>query len=112
MALNITATRDLLQGFEFAKLFVEELGWSLSLQPQALAWEVDGNPLERRQIAQLSGVVVLEIRSLSGPIPDRKTLAAVHKEISQLHHENLLIFTDRDRMQSLWYYVKSEDGKK
>ncbi|MCK4626116.1 MAG: ATP-binding protein, partial [Phycisphaerae bacterium] len=36
---------------------------------------------------------------------------AVHKEVSRLHHENLLIFVDTDRTQSLWYWVKRQDGK-
>jgi hypothetical protein len=37
--------------------------------------------------------------------------AAAHKEIAALHHENLLIFVNRERTQSLWYWVKREDGK-
>ena len=28
MPLNITSTRDHLQKFEFARLFIDELGWS------------------------------------------------------------------------------------
>ena len=44
---------------------------------------------------------MLEIESEPGPIPDAKTRAAVHKEISKLHHENLLIFVDSERAQSL-----------
>lgn len=35
----------------------------------------------------------------------------IYKEIAPLHHENLLIFLDRDRTQSLWYWVK-QDGTK
>lgn len=46
-----------------------------------------------------------------GASPDAKTRAAIHKDIAKLHHENLLIFLDQKRTQSLWYWVKREDGK-
>jgi hypothetical protein len=109
--LDVQKARDLLQAFDFGKLFVEELGWS---QPTSRKWTYFGykdDEFQRKQIAQLSGVAVLEVTSTDGKIPDRKTLAGIHKEISKLHHENLLIFVDAQRTQSLWYWVKREDGK-
>ena len=110
--LDVQKARDLLQAFDFGKLFVEELGWS---QPTSRQWSYFGykdDEFQRKQIAQLSGVVVvLEVTSSDGKIPDGKTLAAIHKEISKLHHENLLIFVDAQRTQSLWYWVKREGGK-
>lgn len=65
----------------------------------------------RRQVAQLAGVVVFEITSQNGQIPDAKTRAGLHKEISAHYHENLLIFVDERRTQSLWYWVKRQNGK-
>ena len=35
----------------------------------------------------------------------------VHREIAKQHHENVLIFLDQDHTQSLWYWVKRQDGK-
>jgi hypothetical protein len=64
-----------------------------------------------RHIAELSGAVVLEVEAPDGSIPDAKARAGVHKEVAKLHHENLLIFVDRERTQSLWYWVKRQDGK-
>src|SRR5205823_5639226 len=49
--------------------------------------------------------------SADGEIPDAKARAGIHKEIRSLHHENLLIFVDGKRSQSLWYWVKRQDGK-
>ena len=46
-----------------------------------------------------------------GGIPDAKTRAAIHKHVSEQHLENLLIFLDSARSQSLWYWVKREAGK-
>ena len=73
--------------------------------------EVDGVRFDCTQIAQLSGVVVFEVSSSDGRIPEAKARAAIHKEIAPLHHENLLIFLDRDRTQSLWYWIKRENGR-
>jgi hypothetical protein len=40
MSLNITSTRDRLQKFEFARLFIEELGWSNPKSRNAVKAEV------------------------------------------------------------------------
>jgi len=32
-------------------------------------------------------------------------------QVAKHHHEHLLIFVDHQRTQSLWYWVKREDGK-
>lgn len=109
--LDVQKARDLLQAFDFGKLFVEELGWSQPTSRQRTYFGHKEDEFQRKQIAQLSGVVVLEITTSDGKVPDRKTLAGIHKEISKLHHENLLIFVDAQRTQSLWYWVKREDGK-
>ncbi|MDQ1638538.1 MAG: hypothetical protein QOF62_1877 [Pyrinomonadaceae bacterium] len=109
--LDVQKARDLLQNFDFARLFTEELGWLQSVAPKPTSFELKEDLFQRKQIAQLSGVAVLELTSSDGKIPDGKTLAAIHKEISKLHHENLLIFVDAQRTQSLWYWVKREDGK-
>src|SRR5262245_4793997 len=109
--LNIQRTRDLLQKFDFSTLFIEELGWSRPTTRKTETWTSNGAAFERRQIAELSGVVVFEISPQDGNIPDAKTRAAIHKDIAKLHHENLLIFVDQKRTQSLWYWVKREGGK-
>lgn len=109
--LNIERTRDLLQRFDFQLLFIEELGWSQPTSRQAVTYEHENVSYERRQIAQLSGVVVFEIHSTDGRMPNVKARAALHKEISRHHHENLLIFLDQSRTQSLWYWIKREGTK-
>jgi hypothetical protein len=111
MSLNIAHTRELLEGFDFRKLFVEELGWSNPVTPKSTASESNGFSFERRQIAHLAGVVVFEIDAPDSSLPDAKTRAAISKEISKLHHENLLIFVDAPRTKSLWYWVKRDGAK-
>jgi hypothetical protein len=109
--LNIPRTRDLLQRFDFKSVFIDELGWAQPTSRRPAAVEAADENFFRVQIAELSGVVVFEVTASDGRIPEAKTRAAIHKETSKLHHENLLIFVDEKRTQSLWYWVKREEGK-
>ncbi|MBI3651104.1 MAG: ATP-binding protein [Acidobacteria bacterium] len=111
--LDILRTRDLLQKFDFKALFIEELGWAQPTERKSIKGSFDSIEFERRQIAQLSGVVIFEIISSDGVIPNAKARAAIHKQISQLHHENLFIFLNQkdNPSQSLWYWVKREGNK-
>ncbi|MEW6187288.1 MAG: DNA methyltransferase [Thermodesulfobacteriota bacterium] len=111
MAINLNRARNYLQNFDFSRLFIEELGWSNPTSRQIVPMGYKDGSFTRRQVAQLAGVVAFEITSSDGKIPDTKTRAALHKEIATRNHENLLIFVDKRRAQSLWYWVKRKDGK-
>lgn len=111
MSYDAARVRTYLNEFNFRDLFVEELGWSRAIDLKKVQIEVGEAALERVEIAQLAGVVVYELTTTDGSIPDPKTRKAVHAQISKTRHENLLIFLDRDRTQSLWYWTKREGGK-
>jgi hypothetical protein len=113
MPLDIKATRQHLQNFDFPRLFIEELGWNHpphALKP-ADAETKGGLRFRRAPVAVLSGIHVFTITTPDGTIPDAKGLAAIHAAVSVLAAENLLIFTDTALTQSLWYWVKREAGK-
>jgi len=111
MAINLVQTRKHLDDFAFGQLFIEELGWSQPASRQIVNFDIEGASYQRRQVAHLAGAVVFEVTAADGRIPDAKARRAIHKEIARLHHENLLIFVDAQRTQSLWYWVKRQDGK-
>ena len=111
MAIDTAGVRRQLDAFNFRDLFIEDLGWSQPLDRKKAELDINGTIFQRVQIAQLSGVVVFEITAKDGAIPDAKTRRAIHTEIAKSHHENLLIFVDGQRSQSLWYWVKREDKK-
>lgn len=111
MPIQFERTRDYLKQFDFSRLFVEELGWSQPIRKTPIEVEANESRFTGRHLAELAGAVVIEIESDEGGIPNAKARAAVHKEIAKLHHENLLIFVDRERTQSLWYWVKRQNGK-
>ena len=113
MTLNFQRTRDLLYEFQFQDLFIEQLGWDKPTQVKPLPLKIN---VETRyiasfhitSIAECSGVAVFEVTTESGEIPDAKVRGAIHKEVSSLFAENLLIFIDKKRTRSLWYWVKRE----
>jgi hypothetical protein len=112
--LNIPRTRELLEKFDFKTLFIEELNWSQPAARRPGTWQHEGQTYEYRHIAELAGVVVLEVTSADGVIPPSKVRDAVQRGITGLYRENLLIFVDRvnkTRTQSLWRWIKREDGK-
>lgn len=107
---NAKAITQHLQDFDFSKLF-NQLGWQNPTDRTEREFKVEDFTFARKQIAQLSGIVVFEIASPEGKIPDAKTRRKVHTVISKLVHENVLIFVDKHRSQSVWLWVKSEKGK-
>jgi hypothetical protein len=110
-AINFNRMRECLAEFQFQRLFIEALGWSRPASRQPAPLTVQGVTFTLRHVAQLAGVVVLEASADGGRIPDAKLRAAVHKEVTKQFHEHLLIFVDEARSQSLWYWVKRQDGK-
>ncbi|WP_271762413.1 Eco57I restriction-modification methylase domain-containing protein [Anabaena sp. CS-542/02] len=111
MSIDFTSSRELLQNFNFQDLFIQQLGWESPGREKPVVMEVDGENYTRSKIAELAGAVVLQITSDSGQIPNSQTLEAIYREIAELHLENLLIFIDSERTQSLWYWVKREGNK-
>jgi len=111
MSINPSRIREYLRSFDFGRLFTQELGWSQPFLKHDIPFEVQDQRFQRKQVAQLAGVAVFEVSSDEGRVPDAKTRTAVHKEVTKHHHENVLIFVDRERTQSLWYWARRQDGK-
>lgn len=109
--LDFAKARERLDTFEFGRLFIEELGWSNPSDSRPSLLNVDEVSWRIRIVAQLAGVAVIEVESADGTIPDASTKKRFHREISKLHHENLLIFVDSGRTRSEWYWLKRDQGK-
>ncbi|MEZ2275418.1 MAG: DNA methyltransferase [Microcoleus sp.] len=111
MPQTLTESRQLLQDFEFSKLFVQQLGWDNPSSRKIVPGEIDGETYARKAIAQLLGVVVYEITTARGHIPNANQRLTIYREIVQISRENILIFIDANRTKSLWYWVKQEGAK-
>ena len=111
MPPTLKESRQLLQDFEFNKLFVQKLGWDNPSSHKTVPVEIEGETYSRKAIAQLLGVVVYEIIADSGNIPNSAERLTIYREIVQISRENLLIFIDKNRTKCLWYWVKREGTK-
>ncbi len=109
--LDVENTRNALQNFDFKRLFVEELGWSNQADTRSIPQTVKETAFTRTTIAELSGAVVLEITTPDGVIPDRGVREIIAREIQKLYFEHVLIFVNRERSKSLWFWMKRQAGK-
>ncbi len=109
MAFDIKRTRDHLQALDYKTLF-NELGWNLPTQ-KPLKLVVHDTHFMLSEIAELSGVTIFEVQPQApdGKIPDATMRRTIHREVASSYHENLLIFLDAARTQSLWYWVNRDD---
>lgn len=107
--LNVKYSRELIQAFEFKKLFIEELGWS---NPPTVHISLEETELKVKAIAKLGGVIVFAVIA-NGQLPHADIRAKVQQQIRLLYHENLLIFLDKspEPSQAVWYWLKeSKEG--
>ncbi|TAG95808.1 MAG: ATP-binding protein [Oscillatoriales cyanobacterium] len=111
MPQTLKESRQLLQDFEFSKLFVQKLGWDNPSSHKTVSLEIEGETYSRKAISQLNKVVVYEITSASGNIPNSAQRLTIYREIVHISAENLLIFIDKNRTKCLWYWVKREGTK-
>jgi hypothetical protein len=102
-----------LQAFQLTDLFVEELGWNQPASRKPIPVEHDGARWRALEVAQLSGFRVFEItpEDKATPLPDAKTQQALWKRIALQSVENILIFVDAARTQSLWLWMKREEKR-
>ena len=105
-------SRDLLNDFRFDDLFIQELGWSQPATTKTITLKIESQTYAYSMIAQFSGVLVFQVNAENEQIADGKLCKAIYQEIEQLYRENLLIFVDRDRSRSLWYWVKRDGTKR
>lgn len=111
MTLNFSQSRQFLQDFQFRDLFIQQLGWSYPSRDKIVPIALEGETYSCKSISELLGVSVFEVTAAKGDIPNATTRLAIYKQIAEFAHENLLIFIDQERTQSVWYWVKREDSK-
>ena len=110
MELNAENARLLLEKFDFAKLFVEELGWDR--HKAALPVEISGTSHTLRAVAEKRGMVAWVCEAPAGQqIPDRVTRKKIEHQVAKTTLEHLIIFTDSKRAEQIWCWARREAGK-
>jgi hypothetical protein len=111
MPVDTANLRRSLTDFDFRGLFVDELGWNRGPR-QPLSVSVNGQTYLFQPVAEKRGMMVLWWEAPAGQrLPDRATRAKIYREVSKLHFEHLLIFTDATRRVQEWTWVRREPGK-
>ena len=102
MPFESPASANCLQEFDFATLFVEELGWDrhngrLCRRPST------ARRSRCKAVAEKRGMVAFECASARrAAIPDYATRRKIEHQVAKTAHEHLIVFTDaeRDRRRS------------
>jgi hypothetical protein len=110
MEFNAASAKGLLERFDFATLFVNELGWDR--HSAALSIEILGTPYALKAIAEKRGMVAWHCEAPKGrSIPDRATRKKIERQVAKTTLEHLIIFTDASRAEQIWCWARREAGK-
>src|SRR2546428_13349706 len=93
MPLNVARTRQLLSGFDFKTLFIEELGWDS--HHASLDVTVDGRIFRLTAIAQKRGLVAfLYGHRDQRAIPDYPTRRKIERQVANTAPQQLINYTE------------------
>ncbi|MFP4029469.1 MAG: Eco57I restriction-modification methylase domain-containing protein [Candidatus Brocadiia bacterium] len=110
MPLDFSRMRNLVENFDFERIFIEELGWDRLTA--TLSIEIDDHHHELTAVAEKRGMVVLLSNcDDDGRIPDYSTRRKLDRRIAKRHHEHIVIYTDPDETTQIWQWVKRQPGK-
>ncbi len=98
--LNLKQTRDLIQKFEFKKLFLE-MGWDNHAQTHQI--NIGNNNFILSSIAEKRGVQILICTQKQ--IPDYLTRKQIETKVTEIVYEHLIIFTDEAQTRQIWQWV-------
>lgn len=107
MALNKATATTHLKAFDFATLFIEELGWDRPASRHSENVDVGGAQYALSPVAEKRGVRIF----VCATEPDRNTRQRIEREITKLAYEHLIIFTDPAKTKQIWQWVAREKGK-
>lgn len=113
MAVTIdrARVRDALKGFDFGRLFIEELGWD---RPPAgtPSVELDGTHFTMRPVAHKRGMVVYRCDApADGIVPDHPTRQKIERQVARAVHEHIIIYCDSKETVQVWQWVRREPGR-
>lgn len=110
MDFNAVNAKKLLEQFDFAKLFIEELGWDR--HSADLSVPTNGANYTLRAVAEKRGMVAWVCQAPTGQqIPDRAARKKIETQVAKTTLEHIIIFTDSKRAEQIWCWARREAGK-
>ena len=107
MPIDHTKVRDALRGFDFNRLFIEELGWDRP--PDGAVSAGPGVAYVLRPVAHKRGMVVYVCEG--DQIPENAARKKIEYEVAKAAHEHLIVYTDSLRTNQVWQWVRREPGR-
>jgi hypothetical protein len=109
MRLDAERIRSCLAGFDFARLFTQELGWDRYTGRRDVP--ANGQQYVLDGIAEKRGMVAFVVRSDDGQLPDYATRREIERQAARSVHEHLILYADGERTIQVWQWVRREPGK-
>jgi hypothetical protein len=110
MDFNAGNAKELLAQFDFAKVFIDELGWDRHGAELSVA--ISGATYTLRAVAEKRGMVAWVCQAPTGQqIPDRAARKKIETQVAKTTLEHLLIFTDAKRAEQIWCWARREAGR-
>ena len=111
MDLNAANAKKLLEQFDFAKLFIEELGWDRHSADLSRSSQT-ARPSCFRRSPKSAGWWLGCCQAPAGQqIPDRAARKKIETQVAKTTLEHLIIFTDAKRAEQIWCWARREAGK-
>ncbi len=109
MSIILGRTHQRLREFDFAKLFIEELGWDC--HSAALQVPIDGESYSLVAVAQTRGFVAFVCAGIDGHIPEYRIRRKINIQVTKSAQEHLIIYADGGKTTQVWQWIKRELGK-
>ena len=111
MNVNVEQVRRYLRAFDFQKLFIQELNWSICGN-RPINLEMNGDIVRLSPLAELGGLVVYQVElPNSGEIPSPSFRRKIENKVKQITHEHIIIFVDSNKDKSVWQWVRRGGGQ-
>ena len=108
MEFDIKRAEECLQSLDLVNLF-HVLGWTAPAEGRAISMRAFNHPYRAHCLAQRDNVRVWEIRLNEPAELTPKLKSRLYQSIHKKYPKPLLIFIDRRRIRSLWYWQSCSD---
>ena len=107
MGFDMRQAERCLQSLKLVTLFQDVLGWAAPVEGRAIAIRAFNHPYRAHCVAQRTHARVWEIKLNTPDVLSVKLKARLYQSISRKYPQPLIVFTDRQRCRSLWYWQSS-----
>lgn len=104
MSFDMQQAETCLQSLDLVMLFTDVLGWAAPVNGRAIAIRAFNHPYRAHCIAQRGDARVWEIKLNNPEVLTAKLKTKLYQSIHKKYPQPLIVFIDRQRCRSLWYW--------